>query len=37
MKIEIRVISPTGDPIELTLEEAKEVYNTLKQLFEGKV
>lgn len=36
MKLEIRVIPPTGDPIELTFEEAKALYKTLKEIFEGK-
>jgi len=36
MKIEIHVMSPDGSPIELTLAEAKELYITLKDLFEPK-
>lgn len=36
LKLEIRVLSPTGDPIELTLEEAKELYLSLAELFEEK-
>ena len=36
MKIEIHVLSPDGTPIELTLAEAKELYITLKELFEPK-
>lgn len=36
LKMEIRVLSPSGDPIELTLEEAKELYLTLKDLFGEK-
>jgi hypothetical protein len=36
MKIEIHVLSPDGTPIELTLSEAKELYHTLKDLFEPK-
>jgi hypothetical protein len=36
MKLEIRVIPPTGDPIELSFEEARALYETLKSVFEGK-
>ena len=36
LKLEIRVLSPTGEPIELTLEEAKELYLSLKELFGEK-
>lgn len=36
LKLEIRVLSPNGEPIELTLEEAKELFNELKELFGDK-
>lgn len=36
LKLEIRVMSPAGDPIELTLEEAKELYLTLGEIFGEK-
>lgn len=36
LKLEIHVLSPDGTPIELSLEEAKELYMTLKDLFEPK-
>jgi len=34
MKIEIHVLSQDGTPIELSLVEAKELFQTLKDLFE---
>lgn len=37
LKLELRVLSPEGEPIELTLEEAKELYIALKELFQDKV
>ena len=36
LKLEIHVLSPDGTPIELTLEEAKELYMTLEELFGKK-
>lgn len=36
LKLEIRVLSPSGEPIELTLEEAKELYVTLGEIFGEK-
>ena len=36
LKLEIRVLSPSGEPIELSLEEAKELYITLHDLFGDK-
>lgn len=36
LKLEIHVLSADGTPIELTLEEAKELYITLGDLFGKK-
>lgn len=36
LKLEIHVLSPDGTPIELSLEEAKELYTTLHELFGDK-
>lgn len=36
LKLEIRVLSPSGEPIELSLEEAKELWITLSDLFGDK-
>lgn len=36
MKLEIKVILPTGEDVFFTLDEAKSLYETLKDLFEPK-
>lgn len=34
MKLEIEVFLPSGESVHFTLEEAKQLFNTLKNLFE---
>ncbi len=36
MKLEIEVFLPTGETVHFSLEEAKALYMTLKELFEPK-
>lgn len=36
MKIEIKVLLPTGEDVLFSLEEARELYATLKDIFEKK-
>lgn len=37
MKLELKILLPTGEDVFFTLEEAKQLYETLKELFEPRV